>query len=49
MGREIIYAKSWGVEDLTPSERARIALEAGVDQFGGEMCPEIIVELVRNG
>jgi len=49
MGREIIYAKSWGVEDLTPSERARIALEAGVDQFGGEMCPEIIVELVRSG
>lgn len=49
MGREIIYAKAWGVEDLTPSERARIALEAGVDQFGGEMCPEIIVELVRSG
>jgi beta-glucosidase len=49
MGREIIYAKAWGVEDLTPSGRARIALEAGVDQFGGEMCPEIIVELVRSG
>jgi beta-glucosidase len=49
MGREIIYAKAWGVEDLTPSERARLALEAGVDQFGGEMCPEIIVELVRSG
>jgi len=49
MGREIIYAKAWGVENLTPAERVRTALEAGVDQFGGEMCPEIIVELVRSG
>src|SRR5262249_30818355 len=25
------------------------AIEAGVDQFGGEACPEVIVELVRSG
>ncbi|MBN2388093.1 MAG: glycoside hydrolase family 3 C-terminal domain-containing protein [Anaerolineales bacterium] len=49
LGREIIYPKAWGVENLTPAERARLALEADVDQFGGEMCPEIIVELVRSG
>ena len=49
MGMKIIYAKAWGVEDLVPSERVRTALEAGVDQFGGEMCSEIIVELVRSG
>ena len=24
-------------------------IEAGVDQFGGEACPEIVVELVRSG
>ncbi|MFH1523565.1 MAG: glycoside hydrolase family 3 N-terminal domain-containing protein [Chloroflexota bacterium] len=49
LGREIVYAKAWGVESLTPSERVRLALEAGVDQFGGEMCTEIIVKLVRSG
>jgi len=48
-GKTLIEAKAWGVEDLTPIERARVALEAGVDQFGGETCPELIVELVRSG
>ncbi|GAA4086929.1 glycoside hydrolase family 3 C-terminal domain-containing protein [Nonomuraea soli] len=48
MGQEM-PARAWGVEHLTPLERARKALEAGVDQFGGEQCPELIVELVRGG
>ena len=30
-------------------QRARKAIEAGVDQFGGESCPEVIVDLVRSG
>ncbi|WP_091470933.1 glycoside hydrolase family 3 protein [Paenarthrobacter nitroguajacolicus] len=38
---------AWGLEHLSPSDRARIALEVGVDQFGGDSCPELIVELVR--
>lgn len=42
-------ARAWGVEHLTPLERALKALEAGVDQFGGEACPSLIVELVRSG
>nr|BFE88707.1 hypothetical protein GCM10020093_113080 [Planobispora longispora] len=42
-------AKAWGVEHLTPAERALKAIEAGADQFGGEACPELIVELVRAG
>jgi beta-glucosidase len=42
-------ARAWGVEHLSVAERARKALEAGVDQFGGEACPEVIVELVRSG
>jgi beta-glucosidase len=41
--------KNFGVEDLTPVERARKALDAGVDQFGGEAHPEYVVELVREG
>ncbi|MDX3644360.1 glycoside hydrolase family 3 protein [Streptomyces sp. MB09-02B] len=38
-----------GVEDLTVVERAAQALDAGADQFGGEQCPEVLVELVRSG
>ncbi|AQX80988.1 hypothetical protein BWO91_14350 [Plantibacter flavus] len=39
----------YGLEDLTPTERLRIALEVGVDQFGGDSCPERVVELVSDG
>ena len=42
-------ARAWGVEHLSRPERAKKALDAGVDQFGGEACPEVIVELVRAG
>jgi beta-glucosidase len=48
-GREIIEAKCWGVEDLSVAERALKAIEAGVDQFGGESCPEVVVDLVKRG
>ncbi|HEY0186332.1 MAG TPA: glycoside hydrolase family 3 N-terminal domain-containing protein [Cellulomonas sp.] len=42
-------ARAWGVEHLSRPDRARTALEAGVDQFGGELCPEVVVDLVRTG
>src|SRR6478736_10470407 len=42
-------ARAWGVEHLTPRERMVKVLEAGVDQFGGEACPELLVELVESG
>ncbi|HEX2911279.1 MAG TPA: glycoside hydrolase family 3 N-terminal domain-containing protein [Chloroflexia bacterium] len=42
-------ARAWGVENLSIPERAKKALEAGVDQFGGESCPEVIIELVQSG
>jgi beta-glucosidase len=45
----IMEARAWGVEHLSRPERAKKAIEAGVDQFGGEACPEVIVELVRGG
>ena len=45
----IFPARAWGVEHLSVAERARKALEAGVDQFGGEHCPEIVIELVKSG
>src|SRR5262249_51130910 len=48
-GRVVMEARAWGVEHLSVAERAKKALEAGVDQFGGEACPEVIVDLVRSG
>jgi beta-glucosidase len=42
-------ARAWGVEHLSPLDRVRMVLEAGCDQFGGEACPELVVELVRLG
>ena len=50
MGDKImVEAKCWGVEDLSAVERVKKAIEAGVDQFGGESCPEIIIDLVERG
>jgi beta-glucosidase len=45
----ILPARAWGVEHLSEPERVLKALEAGVDQFGGESCPEYVVELVKTG
>jgi len=42
-------ARAWGVERLSGAERVLKAIEAGVDQFGGESCPEHVIELVRAG
>lgn len=41
--------RAWGVEDLTPIQRVKKVIDAGCDQFGGEDCPELIVELVKTG
>jgi beta-glucosidase len=46
---EPMPARAWGVEQLTPLERAKKAIDAGVDQFGGEGTPELVVELLRSG
>ncbi|MTB49774.1 glycoside hydrolase family 3 N-terminal domain-containing protein [Lewinella sp. W8] len=41
--------RAWGVEGLSEKERVQKSLEAGCDQFGGEACPQYVVELVREG
>jgi beta-glucosidase len=46
---EMGVAKAWGVEHLSAEERIVVALDAGVDQFGGESCTEILLALVRAG
>ena len=42
-------ATPWGVEDLTVAERFVKGISAGIDQFGGEEQPEIIVSAVNQG
>lgn len=49
LGREMMPARAWGVEHLSRPERVQKSLDAGVDQFGGEACPEVIIQLVREG
>ena len=49
IGERVMVARAWGVEHLRREERAMKALDAGVDQFGGEACPEVIVALVQSG
>jgi beta-glucosidase len=48
-GGALFEARAWGVEHLSLEERVLKALNAGVDQFGGEACPEVIVGLVQSG
>ena len=43
----IITGRHWGVTNLTIPERYIKAINAGIDQFGGEMHPEIVVQLVK--
>ncbi|MDE2408992.1 MAG: glycoside hydrolase family 3 C-terminal domain-containing protein [Actinomycetales bacterium] len=42
-------ARAWGVEHLTPMRRMVKAIDAGVDQFGGEYCTEIMLEAISEG
>ena len=42
-------AKAHGVMHLTPEERMLKIINAGVDQFGGESLPEMLVNLVKAG
>ena len=49
MGPIIWPARAWGVEKLTTEERVQKIIDAGVDQFGGENIPEVIVKLVKEG
>ncbi|MGY2876396.1 beta-glucosidase [Marmoricola sp. URHA0025 HA25] len=45
----VLPAMAWGVEHLDVSQRIVKALEAGVDQFGGERCTDVLLELVDSG
>ncbi|PWT76823.1 MAG: beta-glucosidase [Bacteroidetes bacterium] len=49
MGQSVWPARAWGVENLSTEERVKKIIDAGVDQFGGENIPEVVVKLVKDG
>jgi len=42
-------AMSWGVEHLSPVERVAMGVNAGLDQFGGEDDPALLLAAVEQG
>ncbi|GGF30392.1 glycoside hydrolase family 3 protein [Subtercola lobariae] len=44
-----LAARAWGVEHLSRPERLVLALEAGIDQFGGEICTDVLIGEVSAG
>lgn len=49
LGSVVWPARAWGVEKLNPEQRVKKVINAGVDQFGGENLPELVVNLVKSG
>ncbi len=49
LGMMILPARARGMEKASAEERMLKIINAGVDQFGGEMIPEMLVRLVKEG
>jgi beta-glucosidase-like glycosyl hydrolase len=49
VGDQVLPARAWGVEHLDPPSRMEKIIDAGADQFGGEECVEILLDLVAQG
>jgi beta-glucosidase len=49
VGGTVWPARAWGVESLSREDRVKKILDAGVDQFGGENCPELVLQLLKEG
>lgn len=45
--KQIKNAAAWGLEDASELDRVEKIINAGCDMFGGENCPENVVELVK--
>lgn len=48
VGDQVLPARAWGVEELDARQRIARILEAGADQFGGEQCTDLLIELVKD-
>lgn len=49
VGDQVLPARAWGVEHLSATKRMEKILDAGADQFGGEECVDMLLDLVRSG
>jgi beta-glucosidase len=49
LGGAVWPARAWGVEKLSRVDRVKKIIDAGVDQFGGENCPELVLQLLKEG
>src|SRR5690242_6746240 len=49
MGKVLWPARAWGEQSLDSEQRVEKIINAGVDQFGGENIPEVVVNLVKKG
>jgi beta-glucosidase len=49
LGLMILPARARGMEKASVEDRMLKIINAGVDQFGGEMIPEMLVKLVKEG
>src|SRR5215207_8595702 len=49
VGDQVLPARAWGVEHLDPHGRMELIIDAGADQFGGEECVDILLDLVAQG
>lgn len=49
VGDQVLPARAWGVEHLDAKGRMEKIFDAGADQFGGEECPDLLIELVAEG
>lgn len=49
LGIEMFEGPGWGVDDLDIKERVKKVIDAGVDQFGGNMNTQELLELIAEG
>jgi beta-glucosidase len=49
LGIEMFEGPGWGVDHLSAKERVKKVIDAGVDQFGGNMNAEELLELIEEG
>ncbi len=49
LGITILTARARGMENATEEERMLKIIDAGVDQFGGELLTEMLIKLVQEG
>jgi len=47
LGINLMPARAWGMEGTTSQEKLERAINAGIDQFGGESCTDLLIDLIE--